>query len=168
MPQMLPQPVFAPSLPVDRPWAHGLLASLEPIRTEVRRVHRRAYAAWPEPHAYLGDWLLMPLFSGSVTSAGACNCPRTTQLLKSLGARRAAIFRMEPGCHVLAHRRALPAQGIQVEFGLAVPRGTFFRSEGLWQQRPEGRLVVRTEVEEPETVHYGREPRLVLVADFAD
>jgi hypothetical protein len=49
-----------------------------------------------------------------------------------------------------------------------VPRGTFFRSEGLWQQRPEGRLVVRTEVEEPETVHYGREPRLVLVADFAD
>jgi hypothetical protein len=130
-------------------------------------VHRREFSVWPESEAYLGDWLMLPLIGDRRTTAGARRCPRTTQLLRTLGAHRAMVLRMEPGCHVLAHRRSIPAQGIQVEVGLVVPRGTFFRQAGLWQQLPEGQLVVRTHADEPETVHYGRDPRLLLVVDFA-
>lgn len=162
---MLPAPVKA--------FADGLVESFEVIRDEATSLERSEYVPWPLHSAYVGEWLIYPLFLsswpaplGSDFSAQQRRCPRTTGILRGLGARSAAFSRLEPGAHILPHRDAEEPGVLRHHLGLVTGSGGYLRVGDEWIEWEEGKVDAFDGQTEHEALNLGQSPRLVLLADY--
>jgi hypothetical protein len=162
---MLPSPV--------KDFAAGLEAAFPVIRAEAMALARDEFVPWPLHHAYVGDWLVYPLFLeswpaalGTEFTAHVRRCPQSTAILRRLGARAAAFSRLEPGAHILPHRDADDPGVLRHHLGLVTGSGGYLRVGDEWIEWAEGRVDAFDGQVEHEALNLGQSPRLVLLTDY--
>ncbi|MCB9869255.1 MAG: aspartyl/asparaginyl beta-hydroxylase domain-containing protein [Planctomycetes bacterium] len=159
--------------PAEFSFVPPLEAAFEVFRTELERVGRTAFTAWPDRGAYVGNWLGLPLFMashhpavGPLFAPNQQRCPATMQVLRGIPSLVAAGFSwMEPGCHILPHVDVKPPDVLRTHLGLRIPDRAVLRvgaEHFTWQ---EGRCLVFDGTIEHETANLSDRPRVVLLID---
>ncbi|HMQ21234.1 MAG TPA: aspartyl/asparaginyl beta-hydroxylase domain-containing protein [Planctomycetota bacterium] len=143
------------------------------FQRELRQLVREDFDPWPDPGAFGGEWLTLPLFLASHPARidrhfarNQAKCPLSTEFLSAIPSVVSAGFSwMESGCHIYPHVDAKPLNVLRAHLGLEVPDGSLMRVGADQHTWREGRVLVFDGFVEHETANTAATRRVVLLVD---
>jgi beta-hydroxylase len=137
------------------------------IERELRAIHPRSFAAWPEKFLYEGTWNVFGFYAFGQKMLGNCAlCPDTTRLLESIPGMTTAGFSFLKSGTVIKPHFGYSDSVLRCHLGLIIPEECGLRVGTETQRWENGKCIVFDDTIEHEAWNNGNSDRTVLLIDF--
>ncbi|GJM23065.1 MAG: hypothetical protein DHS20C15_29800 [Planctomycetota bacterium] len=151
------------------------LTQATPIfQSELEDLCRDDFLPWPDRGAYVGGWLLFPLFAAKAPTGFAVDyaahrrrCPRSMDVLRDHPRVFSAAFSwLDPGGHVTSHLDEPRAYNLRAQLGLRINGDVPLRSNGETRRQRAGEMLLFDTRYQHEIANASSSERIALVLDF--
>jgi ornithine lipid ester-linked acyl 2-hydroxylase len=157
----------------DFSFMRRLEAEFDALRAECERVPREAYLQWPLEEAYVGNWMIFPLFSADTRWFQAERCrrnamlaPRAVEFVRSTpGALLAGFSLLTHGSHVYPHSDKVECSTVRCHLGLRVLGPAGMRTGDSVRYHSEGKCLGFDSDQPHESFNLSGADRVVLLVD---